>query len=165
VSAGYLYGRFFSSKKNVKFLLTTMQTSMLYKKQKKFIILGSVIMATKKTSVLESAENKTNVKKDSQKSQLKQLIEKSTKTGPRTRVVVRFDVGFNNFLTIRGKGAGLSWEKGTNLKNVKPDEWIWETDTPFNKCDFKILINDTKYEIGENHPISCGASIQFVPKF
>ena len=87
------------------------------------------------------------------------------KKGPKTRIVVRYNVGFDNHLTLRGKGANLSWDKGTPLKNVKHDEWLWETETSFNTCEFKVLINDSHYEIGENHPISCGASIQYTPKF
>jgi hypothetical protein len=83
----------------------------------------------------------------------------------RTHVVVNYDVGYNNTVAIRGKGPGLSWDKGITLKNTKHDEWIWETDSQFNTCEFKVLINDTHYEIGENHPISCGACIKYTPKF
>ena len=82
-----------------------------------------------------------------------------------TRVTIKFDVGFGNLLHIRGKGAGLNWERGILLKNTKPDEWVWETDQPFNFCEFKILINDKEFELGDNHPLSQGASIQFTPKF
>ena len=39
-------------------------------------------------------------------------------------MVVHFDVGFKNSVD-RGKGAGLSWDKGVQLKNTKPDEWVW----------------------------------------
>lgn len=83
----------------------------------------------------------------------------------KTRVIVKFDVGFNNHLTIRGKGANLSWDKGIPLVNVKRDEWIWETETPFANCEFKVLINDNAYEVGENHSIKCGASFQYTPIF
>jgi hypothetical protein len=61
--------------------------------------------------------------------------------GPKTRVVVKYDVGFNNAIYIRGNGANLSWDKGILLKNVKPDEWVWETDLAFTKCEFKVMIN------------------------
>lgn len=85
--------------------------------------------------------------------------------GPKTRILVKYDVGFNNSITIRGKGAGLNWDRGLSLKNIKADEWVWETDTPFTTGEFKVLINDTKYELGENHTLRCGASIQYTPKF
>ena len=82
-----------------------------------------------------------------------------------TRVTIKFDVGFGNSLYIRGKGAGLSWDKGILLKNLKTDEWIWETDLPFTQCEFKVLINDKEFELGDNHLLSQGATIQFAPKF
>lgn len=85
--------------------------------------------------------------------------------GPKTRIIIKYDVGFNNTLFLRGKGANLSWDKGVSLKNVKNDEWIWETDTPFTTGEFKVLINDKHYEIGENHPLTCGANIHYTPKF
>ncbi len=82
-----------------------------------------------------------------------------------TRVVVKSDVGFGNQLFIRGQGANLSWDRGLPLKNIKQDEWVWETDSSFNSCEFKILINDFTYESGENHLLDCGATIQYTPKF
>ncbi|MBA3816709.1 MAG: hypothetical protein H0X29_09385 [Parachlamydiaceae bacterium] len=85
--------------------------------------------------------------------------------GPKTRIVIKFDVGFKNSITIRGKGAGLSWDRGLSLKNTKADEWMWETETPFTTGEFKVLINDTRYELGENHTLRCGASIHYAPKF
>jgi|LakMenE01Jun11ns_1017448.scaffolds.fasta_scaffold9468971_2 hypothetical protein len=82
-----------------------------------------------------------------------------------TRIIVKYDAGFGNALYIRGKGANLNWNRGIMLRNVKPDEWHWETDLPFNECEFKVLINDQCYEIGDNHPLTAGSSIQYTPKF
>lgn len=88
------------------------------------------------------------------------------KGSSRTKITVKFDCGFNNFLSIRGEGIPkLSWEKGTPLKNIKADEWVFETDQPFPKGEFKILINDNIYESGPNHSITSGKSIQFTPYF
>lgn len=83
----------------------------------------------------------------------------------KTQIIVKYDVGFNNHLFLRGNGANLNWEKGAPLKNVKRDEWIWETDTPFSACEFKVLINDKHYEAGENQKITCGAVLHHTPKF
>jgi hypothetical protein len=82
-----------------------------------------------------------------------------------TRVTVRFNAGFNNHLFIRGEGAGLSWERGVQLKNVGSDEWVWETSAAFKDCKFKVLINDQHYENGENHHIHGGIALQYTPKF
>lgn len=84
---------------------------------------------------------------------------------PISRVTVRYDVGFSNNLFIRGEGAGLSWERGILLKNVGPDEWVWEPDFNEDECEFKVLINDQIYEAGENHRLKEGAQIQYTPRF
>jgi hypothetical protein len=83
----------------------------------------------------------------------------------KTRIVIRYNTGYGNQLYIRGKGANLSWDKGTPLKNTKADEWVWETDTSFSHCEFKILLNDRNYENGENHYLNPGASIVYTPHF
>jgi len=93
------------------------------------------------------------------------ISKEKRKLGPKTRVIILFDTGFGNHLTIRGKGANLTWERGIPLHNSKTDEWIWETNTPFNTCEFKILLNDKAYELGENHLLNCGTTIQYTPKF
>ncbi|MBS0605071.1 MAG: hypothetical protein JSS60_08590 [Verrucomicrobia bacterium] len=82
-----------------------------------------------------------------------------------TRVTIRYDVGFSNNLFIRGHGAGLSWDRGVLLKNIGPDEWIWEASNPFGDCEFKVLINDRLYEAGENHHLHDGVWLQYTPKF
>lgn len=87
------------------------------------------------------------------------------KKNPKTKITIKYDVGFSNQLFIRGKGATLSWDKGQPLKNVKPDEWVWETDASFTSCEFKVLINDTCYECGTNHTLSMGATIVYTPSF
>lgn len=88
-----------------------------------------------------------------------------THSGPKTRITLNYDVGFSNTLYVRGQGANLSWEKGIMLKNIKADEWVWETNVPFTSCEFKVLINDSIYETGQNHTLTCGASIRYTPKF
>lgn len=83
----------------------------------------------------------------------------------RTKITIKYDVGFPNQLYIRGKGANLSWEKGIPLKNIKADEWIWESDANFLNCEFKVLVNDKHYEKGENHLVASGSTIIYTPHF
>ncbi len=83
-----------------------------------------------------------------------------------TKIVVKCNCGFTNNLYLRGEGIrGLSWDKGTLMKCTKADEWIWETDSPFNHAKIKVVLNDKQYEIGENHEVDCGRSITFSPRF
>ncbi len=86
-------------------------------------------------------------------------------TGKITRITIKYDTGFGNTLFLRGKGANLSWEKGIPLRNVKNDEWIWETDATFPNGEYKVLINDSIYETGQNHALYCGTITQHTPRF
>jgi hypothetical protein len=88
-----------------------------------------------------------------------------THAGPKSQIRINYDVGYANILYLRGQGAGLSWNKGLKLTNVKADEWIWESSEPFTSCEFKVLINDKEYEQGDNHTLTCGASMQYTPHF
>lgn len=86
-------------------------------------------------------------------------------TKSKTRVTAKYDVGFSNVLYIRGQGAGLNWDKGIPMKNVKADEWVWETDARFTTGEFKVLINDRIFEQGNNHQLKNGSNNQFSPRF
>src|ERR1700720_811102 len=79
----------------------------------------------------------------------------------KTKIIVKYNCGWQNALYLRGIGANLQWDKGTPLKNVRADEWMWETDQPFQTCEFKIVLNDKNYEEGENHRLQCGKTIFF----
>ncbi len=91
--------------------------------------------------------------------------EPKRKAKERTRILIKYDVGMNNKIYIRGHGGGLSWDRGVLLENVSPDEWIWESDAPFADCEFKVLVNDQMFEMGENHHIANGTLLQYTPKF
>jgi len=84
---------------------------------------------------------------------------------PITRLIIKYDVGFSNAIFVRGSGANLSWDKGTMLKNVSHNEWVWEAAEPFTSCELKVLVNDSVYEIGENHTLFAGSTLQYTPKF
>lgn len=110
-------------------------------------------------------QQKSSPAVNSPKKPLPPLTNSERKIGPTTRITIQYDVGFSNAIFLRGKGATLAWEKGIPLKNTKPNEWVWETNAPFTTCEFKVLINDKDYEIGDNHLLTCGASIHYTPKF
>jgi hypothetical protein len=77
-----------------------------------------------------------------------------------------FDCGFPNTLSIRGEGcASLSWNKGVAMQNVSNSEWLWENTRPCSQINFKILINDEIYEMGENHTVTGGNELTIQPNF
>ncbi len=80
----------------------------------------------------------------------------------RTTIIVKYDCGYQNTLTIRGNGCpSLSWEMGTSMHNVKSNEWVWETDETFEAIYFKVLINDELFELGEDHQLICGNTFEY----
>lgn len=83
----------------------------------------------------------------------------------KTRITIKYDVGFGNSLFLRGTGCNLSWNKGIPMKNTKKDEWVWEVDGNFQQGEFKVLVNDQLFEAGQNHPLICGKEIQYTPRF
>lgn len=123
--------------------------------------------APKKTTAANRGEKKTNPAphKSTNKAKNASPVAPTARKGT-TKIVVKCNCGFPNSLYLRGEGIpGVNWEKGIRMQCVKADEWVWETDKPFAEAQFKILLNDAKYETGENHSIQCGKSLTFVPKF
>ncbi len=128
-------------------------------------------MPTKKNPALENPKeaqkaNSNTASPPAPTSKFPAAVEASTthKSGV-TRIKVRYNSGFGNNLFIRGKGANLSWDKGLPLKNLKHDEWVWETTVPFSQCEFKVLINDVHYEQGNNHHLQSGDTSEYTPRF
>ena len=100
------------------------------------------------------------------KSTAVQSMMKTKESKSRTKIIARFDCGFPNTLFIRGEGVStLSWDKGIQMKNISPNEWMWESDRPCSTMQFKVLINDNCFEQGENHSIAYGQAVEFTPKF
>lgn len=118
-------------------------------------------MAKKTAKKKIAAVKKVAAKKKTLKAQPKKVAKK----GKNTCIVVYYDCGFSNHLTIRGEGAGLSWHAGTPLKNLKADEWVFDVIMPDEHLEFKILINDQVFEIGDNHKVKNGSKIHVEPKF
>lgn len=116
------------------------------------------MVLTKNPSIIQSEANATT-------SSTAQANDKKKAKAKLTRVVIHCDVGFNNSIFIRGSGASLSWDKGIVLLNTRPDEWVWETDQSFNSCEFKVLINDSQYERGDNHILTCQNCLEYTPQF
>ena len=87
------------------------------------------------------------------------------KTASQTSIIARVDVGFGNTLYVRGEGAGLSWEKGTALKNITPYEWGFASKKGSGPVTFKFLINDILWAEGEDLTVAAGGKSVSSPTF
>jgi hypothetical protein len=123
--------------------------------------------APSSVAVLEKkVEAHTQTSQSSTPSSQVHTTKSSSSTSNVTKIIVKYDVGFGNHLTLRGHGAPeLSWDKGITLKNVKSNEWVLEITTSFAQAEFKVLINDKVYESGPNHTLKCGSTIHYSPHF
>jgi hypothetical protein len=82
-----------------------------------------------------------------------------------TTIAARIDIGFGNFLYVRGEGPGLSWDQGLLMTCVGPDLWqvtLGESARPFV---FKFLVNDLSWSTGPDCTQASGSSLTFVPEF
>ncbi len=131
----------------------------------KGVVEKEVVLKKSKTATENEGDSKMHSTTRHQESRTTDPLFEKRKPTSKTRITIKFDVGFGNALFIRGTGANLSWDKGIMLRNTKPDEWVWETASSFAACEFKVLINDKEFELGDNHPLTQGAAIQFTPKF
>lgn len=129
-------------------------------------------MMTKKPSSVknDAASNKETAKNPSTAVATQPKYNTNLSTNPneksKSRITVKYDVGFHNAIYIRGQGgANLNWERGVPLKNISANEWVWDCDANFSTIEFKILINDRVYETGPNHHLKYGSQAQILPKF
>lgn len=73
-------------------------------------------------------------------------------------IIARIDVGWGNTLYLRGEGGGLSWDVGVPMICSSDDRWVWSCHADHAPKEFKFLINDQIWSLGENH-VMAGADI------
>ena len=78
-----------------------------------------------------------------------------------------YDVGMDNFLSLRGNVQPLSWHKGIAMDWTEGNVWVFETEELPVSADieFKVLFNDRDWEKGMNHRVRGGEATDFTPRF
>jgi len=82
-----------------------------------------------------------------------------------TTIEAFIDVGFGNRLTLRGEGAGLSWERGVTMNCLGSAEWGIALEGAEAPLCFKFLLNDEHWSAGENYTLAPGKTGAFTPEF
>lgn len=82
-----------------------------------------------------------------------------------TTVAAEIDVGFGNSLFIRGEGPGMSWEEGIPMECADSSVWSYSTSAATAPFDFKLLINDLTWSLGENYTAQPGKKNTVSPNF
>jgi hypothetical protein len=79
-------------------------------------------------------------------------------------IEAKIDVGFGNTVYLRGKGPGLSWERGVPCECVNGNTWRW-TAQAAEKLTFKLLLNDSVWARGADLVVGPGERVELVPAF
>ncbi len=84
-----------------------------------------------------------------------------------TYITVKYNAGYGNFLSICGTGPNMSWdpEKALLLRCIGKDLWVYETSSPFDPFQFKVLLNNKTWEKGPDHTADKNSPIEFSPRF
>ncbi|MBL9200896.1 MAG: hypothetical protein JNL39_10345 [Opitutaceae bacterium] len=82
-----------------------------------------------------------------------------------TTIGARIDIGFGNALTIRGEGAGLSWDKGMAMDCVEADLWRITLPESAHGHTFKFLVNDLTWSTGPDYTVPAGGNVTLTPEF
>jgi hypothetical protein len=86
------------------------------------------------------------------------ILERVLSEHPNAQTIVRCSpdrVG-GSPLYIRGSGLGLNWDTGEKMTYIGDDIWIWERAgiPPQDGLEYKILLDDTRWEFGiRNHTV------------
>lgn len=83
-----------------------------------------------------------------------------------TKVLIHCDAGFGNTLYIRGDTLPLNWNFGMKCENVSSDTWEYTMERPVSgSAEFKVLLNDSTWESGNNHVVQVGNTVEIWPSF
>ena len=117
---------------------------------------AKVTTATPVTSASETKEKQIEAKEPSTEIPFVKKL---------TVVEAKVDVGFGNALFIRGKGAGLSWERGQPLNCINGTTWVWASEEANDNAVFKLLLNDQVWSQGGDLVVEPGKVIAVAPAF
>jgi len=82
-----------------------------------------------------------------------------------TTLRIHYDAGWENRLFVRGDGPSLDWEKGIEATWRNGNVWMVKFPNPEGITEFKVLINDTVWNIGSNYRVESGETHDFYPHF
>lgn len=66
-------------------------------------------------------------------------------------IYVHYDVGWGNWITIRGDGSALNWYDGEDATWTNDNVWVWSSPPGTGAFEFKPLINDNTWSTGANY--------------
>ena len=132
---------------------------------KKIVPAAKVAVAPKPAGKVVPKGSKPPVKKAPAKRAPAPKVEPVAPTAVRTTITAKIDIGFGNALYLRGEGAGLSWDRGTQMNCLDYDSWMLELGESVRPVIYKFLVNDLTWSAGEDYVVPAGTSVTVVPAF
>ncbi|HEX2690343.1 MAG TPA: alpha/beta hydrolase-fold protein [Kofleriaceae bacterium] len=83
---------------------------------------------------------------------------------PAAHVIVHYPTGFGHRITIRGNGAGLSWDLGHDATWTEGDRWVLDV-LPKHTIEWKPLFDDATWAVGPNFALAPGQTLDVWPTF
>jgi predicted alpha/beta superfamily hydrolase len=83
---------------------------------------------------------------------------------PAAHLVVHYPTGFGHRISIRGNGAGLSWDLGHDATWTQGDRWILDL-RPSKTIECKPLFDDATWARGPNWTVAPGQTLDVWPTF
>ena len=80
-------------------------------------------------------------------------------------LVANLHIGIGNVPYVRGEGAGLSWEKGTEMQFLEIGKWEWRASEAHETVRARIFLNDKISAFGEDIEINAGEQVEVFPEF
>lgn len=82
-----------------------------------------------------------------------------------TRIAGAATPGAGHFIAVRGSAAPLAWGVGWPMREASPSKWRFVTTELSSSFTFKLLVDDTQWEMGGNVPGTAGVDQQVTPVF
>jgi predicted alpha/beta superfamily hydrolase len=83
---------------------------------------------------------------------------------PTAHLVVHYPTGFGHRVSVRGNGAGLSWDLGRDATWTAGDRWVLDL-SPRKAIEIKPLFDDATWALGPNWKIAPGQTLDVWPTF
>lgn len=87
-------------------------------------------------------------------------------TYTQTKIIIHYNAGFGNSISVRGDTTPLNWTWGQKSENVDANTWQLVMERPTSgTIEFKVLLNDSTWETGSNHTVTVGNTVDIYPSF
>ena len=94
-----------------------------------------------------------------------ELSRTSLKDADSVSLLVNLLSSIGNTPYVRGEGAGLSWDRGVEMRFVEIGKWEWSASEVEESIQARIYLNDKISAYGEDIELNAGEQVEVTPEF